>query len=321
MDPKRRDLIGAALAGGLGMLTASAQAADDPVARTSGTPPDETLDLWPGAPPDPSPEGAGDGERPGKNGSVSHVARPRLNVYRPARPNGAAALVIAGGGYDHIELGNESTPACLWLKSLGVTAFELVYRLPGQGWSRAAPLQDGQRAMRTIRARARRDALDPARIVIMGFSAGGHLAGMTAVEPDAARYARVDAIDDQSARPDFAALLYPVLTLMPPFDHTRTRLHVVGEQPGAAESAALSVNLHVDAGAPPMFLAQALDDPISPVDNTLLMFAALRAARVPGALHVFQRGGHGWGLGAPGSEEQAWPGLFEQWARLNRLVR
>jgi acetyl esterase/lipase len=321
MDPKRRDLIGAALAGGLGLLTAPARAADEDAARVAGAPPDETLDLWPDAPPDPSPDGAADGERIGQHGSVSHVVRPRLNVYRPARPDGSAALVIAGGGYDHIELGNESTPACRWLKSLGVTAFELVYRLPGQGWSRAAPLQDGQRAMRIIRARAHGESRDPARIAILGFSAGGHLAGMTAVEPEAARYARRDAIDDASARPDFAALLYPVLTLMPPFDHTRTRQHIVGEQPSAADSAALSVNLQVDARTPPMFLAQALDDPVSPVDNSLLMFAALRAARVPAALHVFQRGGHGWGMGAPGSEEQAWPGLFEQWARLNRWLR
>ncbi|OMS45938.1 hypothetical protein AQ742_30690 [Burkholderia pseudomallei] len=230
MDITRRSLLGAALAGALDTIApaAHAQAAARGAAPPDDAPravPDETIPLWPGPAPDPAPTGAGDGERIGRRGSVSRVARPRLNVYRPAHGNGGAALVIAGGGYDHIELGNESAPMCAWLTSLGVMAFELVYRLPEQGWSRLAPLQDGQRAMRLIRARAKRDGVDPARIAIMGFSAGGHLAGMTAVEPDARRYASVDDADRESARPDLAALLYPVLTLMPPFDRTRTRLH------------------------------------------------------------------------------------------------
>lgn len=322
MNDARRNLIGAALAGGLAALVPTARAEDaGPGARWAAPPSgsaDETIDLWPAAPPDPSPDGGPEVEQPGKHGSVSRVMRPRLNVYRPERPNGSAALVIAGGGYDHIELGNESTPTCRWLKSLGVTAFELVYRLPEQGWSRLAPLQDGQRAMRVIRARAHRERLDAARIAVLGFSAGGHLAGMTAVAPDAARYAPVDADDRESARPDLAGLIYPVLTLMPPFDHTRTRLHIVGAHPTEADSAAMSVNLQVDTSTPPVFLAQALDDPVSPIDNSLLMLNAMRGARVPAELHVFQSGGHGWGLGATDSEVRAWPDLLATWARLNR---
>ncbi|AOJ83455.1 Twin-arginine translocation pathway signal sequence domain protein [Burkholderia savannae] len=333
MDFTRRSLLGAALAGALdaavpcARVQAAGRATPTP---TSPSPqpddapraaPDETIPLWPGPAPDPiATTGAGDGERSGKHGSVSHVARPRLNVYRPARGTGGAALVIAGGGYDHVELGNESTPMCTWLKALGVTAFELVYRLPEQGWSRLAPLQDGQRAMRVIRARAKRDGFDPARIAIVGFSAGGHLAGMTAVEPDARRYTSVDDADRESARPDLAALLYPVLTLMPPFDRTRTRLHIVGAHPAQADSEALSANLHVSPRTPPTFLAHAFDDPIAPIDNSLLMASALRAAQVSVELHAFQTGGHGWGMGKPGSAVRAWPALFEQWARLNRLL-
>ncbi|AJX84808.1 alpha/beta hydrolase [Burkholderia pseudomallei] len=325
MDITRRSLLGAALAGALDTIAPAAHALA--AARGAAPPddapravPDETIPLWPGPAPDPAPTGAGDGERIGRRGSVSRVARPRLNVYRPAHGNGGAALVIAGGGYDHIELGNESAPMCAWLTSLGVMAFELVYRLPEQGWSRLAPLQDGQRAMRLIRARAKRDGVDPARIAIIGFSAGGHLAGMTAVEPDARRYASVDDADRESARPDLAALLYPVLTLMPPFDRTRTRLHVAGAHPAQADSEALSANLRVSARTPPTFLAHAFDDPIAPIDNSLLMASALRAARVSVELHAFQAGGHGWGMGKPGSAVHAWPALFEQWARLNRLL-
>ncbi|MFW2276760.1 alpha/beta hydrolase [Burkholderia orbicola] len=320
MDDIRRRLMGAAL---VASLVPSVRAQDigdcDWRRGQMGEGPDETIDLWPNTPPDPSPNGATEGEQTGKKGSVSHVMRPRLNVYRPARPGTSAALVIAGGGYDHIELGNESTPACQWLKSLGVTAFELVYRLPEQGWSRIAPLQDGQRAMRLIRARARNERYKAGRIAVLGFSAGGHLAGMTAVTPDAMRYPPVDAVDRESARPDLAGLIYPVLTLMPPFDHTRTRLHIVGEHPTEAEGAALSVNLQVSSSVPRVFLAQALDDPVSPIDNSLLMLNAMRTARVSAELHVFQTGGHGWGLGAANSEVRAWPALFETWLRLNQF--
>ncbi|MCA8023418.1 alpha/beta hydrolase [Burkholderia metallica] len=320
MDDIRRRLMGAALVAALAPL-AQAQDAGGSV-RKGGRwdePPDETIDLWPNTPPDPSPNDATGGERTSNKGTVSHVMRPRLNIYRPARPNRGAVLVIAGGGYDHIELGNESTPTCQWLKSLGVTAFELVYRLPEQGWSRLAPLQDGQRAMRLIRARARNERYEAGRIAVLGFSAGGHLAGMTAVTPDVVRYAPVDEVDRESARPDLAGLIYPVLTLMPPFNHTRTRLHIVGEHPTEAESAELSVNLQVNSNTPRAFLAQALDDPVSPIDNSLLMLNAMRTARVPAELHVFQTGGHGWGLGAANSEVRAWPALLETWLRLNQF--
>lgn len=273
----------------------------------------ETIALWPGTPPDgPGPAGP---EKASAKGSVTQVPDPRLRVYRPTQPNGRAMLVIAGGGYAHIECGHESTPAARWLQAQGVTAFELVYRLPGEGWAQPlVPLQDGQRAMRLVRAHAASFGLDAARIGVLGFSAGAHLAGMTGVQPDAARHAAVDAADGLSARPDFMALIYPVLTMLPPFDHTHARRELLGPRPTAAASAALSVETLVTPAAPPTFLAQAVDDPVSPVDNSLRMFAALREARVASALHLFTAGGHGWGLGPPGSEVAAWPGLFKAWA-------
>ena len=273
--------------------------------------------LWPGTPPG----GAAPGpQRDSARGSITGVDQPYLVVHRPAQANGVAILLISGGGYAHIEAGKESGPAAAWLQAQGITAFELVYRLPQEGGGVAAPFQDGQRAMRLIRARAAEWQIDPARIGILGFSAGAHLAGMTAVKPAASLYARVDAADAVSARPDFAVLLYPVLTMQPPFDTTHAKKELLGAHPAQAARDAQSVELQVDARTPPSFIAQAFDDPIAPPDNSVLMAVALRRAGVPVALHVFQRGGHGWGLGKPGSEPAAWPQLLLAWLRANGVM-
>ena len=276
----------------------------------AGAAPPGAIVLWPGA----SPGGAAPGpQRDSAKGSITQVDQPYLIVHRPAQPNGTAILLVSGGGYAHIEAGKESGPVAVWLQAQGITAFELVYRLPQEGGGVAAPFQDGQRAMRLIRARATEWRVDPARIGILGFSAGAHLAGMTAVQPDVSRYTSVDAIDGVSARPDFAVLLYPVLTMQRPFDTTHAKKQLLGSHPTQAARDALSVELHVDARTPPMFVAQALDDPIAPPENSLLMAAALRRAGVPVELHQFQHGGHGWGLGKPGSEPAAWPQLLLAW--------
>ena len=250
-----------------------------------------------------------------KHGAVSHVAVPRLIVYRPAHPTGTAVLVIAGGGYKQIERGKESIPAARWLQAHGVTAFELIYRLPTD-WPVSASFEDAQRAMHVIRSRAAAYQLQSNRIGILGFSAGGHLAGMTAVTT-APLYTAVDAADQVSARPDFAGLIYPVITLMPPFDQTSTRRELVGDHPTRAQSQAYSVNLQTPDQMPPTFLAQALDDPISPVDNSVLMLASLRVHHIPSELHLFQEGGHGWGLGLPNTLVAAWPALFLAWLKQN----
>ena len=276
----------------------------------------ETILLWPGAPPEgPGPQGP---PRVKGKGSVTNVALPYLIVHRPARANGAAILLISGGGYAHIELGKESGPAAAWLATLGVTTFELVYRLPGEGWgSSAVPFQDGQRAMRLIAARAAEFGIDRAKIGVLGFSAGGHLAGMLAAQPGHRWYSPVDDADRSGGRPAFAALIYPVLTMMAPFDTTHAKKSIIGPHPAPDQRAAYSVERLVTSQMPATFLVQALDDPVAPVDNSLLMLAALRSAGVPAELHLFQAGGHGWGLGAEGSQVHAWTGLFVAWCRKN----
>lgn len=231
-------------------------------------------------------------------------------------------LIAAGGGYKRIELEKEAYPAARWLTARGITAFVLTYRLPREGWNDGplAPLQDAQRALRVIRAEAERRRLDPTRVGALGFSAGGHLIGLAATRSAFASYEPIDAIDRQSARPELAALIYPVITLKPPYDHTSARRSLVGSHPDAEASAEWSVETHVRSGCPPAFLVQAEDDPISNPANTLIMADACRKAGIPVELHRLPSGGHGFGMGKPGTPSADWPGWWEQWLRGNRFL-
>lgn len=274
----------------------------------------QSIELWPGSPPGgTAPRGP---ERIGQSGTgvgaVSNISRPRIEIWRPARPNGTAVLIIGGGGYFRIGIGHEVQPTAQWLAALGVTPVVLYYRLPADGWPAVAPFQDGQRAMRILRAHAGELGLDPQRIGVVGFSAGGNLAGIVATRFANAFYAPVDAADQQSARPDFAGLIYPVTSLQPPYDTTRSSRELSTQADAAT---AYSVQLHVTHDTPPTFIAHAVDDPIVNVGASLSMFDALRKQQVPAELHVFEKGGHGWGLGRPGSLVAAWPRLFAAWAR------
>lgn len=248
-------------------------------------------------------------------GAVSNVTTPRMRVYRPAKANGAAVLVAGGGGYFRIQLWKESTPAAEWLQAQGFTVFELIYRLPNDGWDAAAPFMDAQRAMKIIRTRADEFGIAKDRIGIMGFSAGGHLAGFTALQPDRALYKGADAYEHVSARPDFAVLLFPVVSLRKPYDTTRTRREIIGTKPSGKAEAEWSLDTHVSAKAPPTIIFAAADDPITPPGHGILLFEKLVTAGASAELHMFRDGGHGWGLGKPGQVISQWPGLFHQWAQ------
>ena len=281
-------------------------------ARAFATP-EATLKLWPGSPP-----GGGGPQGPTQisaKGAASHVEVPTLQVFAPAQPNGMAVLIAGGGGYKRIELDTESYPAARWLNERGITAFVLTYRLPPEGWADGplAPLQDAQRAMRLIRARAGDFRLDPKAIGVLGFSAGGHLMGMTAVRSNFASYAPIDAVDAMSARPDFAALAYPVITLKPPYDNTVSRRSLVGDHPTPEATAEWSVETHVRGGCPPVFLVQADDDPIANPENTRIMEKACLAAGVPVERHALPSGGHGFGMGVAGAPSAQWPSWYQDW--------
>ncbi len=307
--PRRGFLLGAAA-----LSSSLAQADEAPKtdgrAKTDEHP--EVIELWSGVPPNgPGPSGP---ELVAPNGEYRDVSVPRLRVWRPAKPNGAAVLVVAGGGYRRIAIGKEAEPTARWLNTVGVTAFVLTYRLPNAGWPRAAPFQDAQRAMRLIRSRAPEMALDPARVGIIGFSAGGHLSAMTAVRPAGDLYAPRDAADALSARPSFVGLIYPVLTLMPPFATRVTTESLVGPAPTTEDRMAYSVERLVRADMPPTFLVHADDDRIAPAENSLQMATALRGVGVSVAMHLLRSGGHGFNVAATQKEAHVWPELFATWA-------
>jgi acetyl esterase/lipase len=255
-------------------------------------------------------------------GALSHVVTPMLEVFTPARPNGSAALIAGGGGYKRIQMASEAYPAARWLAQRGVTAFVLDYRLPGDGWAAGplAPLQDAQRAIRLIRARAHAYGLDPSRILALGFSAGGHLMGMAAARPDFASYPAQDAVDELPAQVSAAALIYAVVTLRAPYDNTSTRRVLIGNHPSASESADWSVDNWIGKQMPPLFAVQAQDDPIADPANIAILSQAASQAGVPVETHRLSAGGHGFGMGKAGSPSAEWPTWFEHWLRERGLV-
>ena len=270
----------------------------------------------------PGDDAIGGAARRSARGALSHIVTPLIEVFLPARPNGTAALIAGGGGYKRIEMTSEAYPAARWLAQRGVTAFVLDYRLPGDGWAAGplAPLQDAQRAIRLIRAHAQAYGIDPARILALGFSAGGHLMGMAAARPDFASYAAQDDIDALSARVAAAALIYPIVTLRAPYDHTSTRRELIGRYPTAGATADWSVETWIGKEMAPLFAVQAKDDPIAAPANIALLAQAAGRAGVPVETHLLPAGGHGFGMGKVGSPSADWPAWFDHWLRERGLV-
>ena len=205
---------------------------------------------------------------------------------------------------------------CIFTRD-GITCFILRYRLPGEGWANRSdvPLQDAQRAMRLIRANAARYGIDPAKLSAIGFSAGGHVAASLATRSAATVYGAVDAADSQSARPVIAGLMYPVVT-MGEGAHPSSREMMLGSSPSPQAVGAYSVERNVPADTVPSFLCLAADDTVvPPTQNSVALYAALRAAKIPTEMHVFEAGGHGFSLHwAQGKPCAVWPELFQAWA-------
>jgi acetyl esterase/lipase len=292
---------------------------------TAAAGPAETIALWPGIPP------GGTGlhlapvitevaKAPGVlDRRLTGIASPTLTVIRPAAPDGSALLIIPGGGYSFEVFDFEGLAPATYFAQHGITTFVLAYRLPWEGWHDGpdVPLEDAQRAMRVIRAHGPREfGLDPGRIGVMGFSAGGHVAALLATKYAKRTYAPVDEADTLDAKPSFAALLYPVITMLPPFVHDSSLHKLLGAKPSRALAAAYSAERAVTRETPSCFLCAAADDPDVAIENTLGFFAQLRAKAVPSAMHIFAKGGHGFGLGAPGTDAAAWPGLFLTWGTI-----
>ncbi len=325
MPIDRRALIAAGLT-----ATAAGAKAQTPPPKAAGKPaaglpqPSMTIDLWPKGAPEAVPPGLVERVDERSNDglvndrAVYGVTRPRLAVFAPDRPNGAAVMITPGGGYRWVVVDKEGYEIGRWLAARGFTAFVLFYRLPGEGWASGpdAPLADAQRAMRLIRSRAKDFAVDPERVAAMGFSAGGHVCADLGARFNTRVYAPVDAADQLSARPHCAAPLYPVVSMDPAIAHKGSREKLLGALPIPQAEAAHSPDRNIPADAPPHFLLHAEDDDVVPVDNTLRLHTALRAAGRPVEMHLFANGGHGFGLRkAVGKPVEAWPDLWRAWAR------
>ena len=252
---------------------------------------------------------------------IDHVSRPYLVVYRPTQPNGNALLVIPGGGYQRVVLDKEGSalvPA--FVDQGGTTLFVLRYRLPGEGRAdREASLADAQRALRLIRHRASEWGIDPHRIGTMGFSAGGHLAARLGTGFDKVVHPATDAIDAESARPDFQLLIYPVIDMIGSDTHVGSRERLLGVDPSPELLQRYAMQTQVRPDTPPTFLLHAADDEAVPVGNSLLFYQSLQKAGISSEMHLFPHGGHGFGTRVTtGLTTAAWPRLALDWIASQR---
>jgi acetyl esterase/lipase len=314
----RRSLLG---------LGALALAAPGLARAQANAPPLEVMDLWPG--PAPGGEKVTVTEqvilrKPGgdpNDTAFVNVTKPWLMMRRPVKPNGAAILMIPGGGYARVAVSKAGGGIDAWIAAQGITAFVMDYRLPADGWA-AGPdvaLQDAQRAIRLIRARAPELGLDPARVAVAGFSAGGHVAARLATRFATDSYAPVDAADRLPTRPMAAGLFYPVITMTAPHAHGGSLKALLGANPTEAQRLAVSAEHDIPADAPPTFIAAAADDRVVPMQNSLLMFQALQARKIASELHVFESGGHGFGFKGPDGVPLPWPDLLSAFLKRHGL--
>jgi acetyl esterase/lipase len=288
-----RALLAAALCATL------ARAADPPV-----------VPLWPGPPPGVTPKGTEhDSTKHNPNAKpgtevirLTDISVPTLTVFKPETPNGAAVMVCPGGGYGILAWDLEGTEICAWLNSIGVTGLLLKYRVPsGLSASNKTPLMDAQRALSLARAHAAEWGIDPKRIGMLGFSAGGHLTAAASTAVDRS-YAAVDEADQQPCRPDFSVLIYPAWLT------------------ADKDLSKLSPMFPVTKDTPPAFLVQTLDDPLH-AECVLRYAEALAAVKVPYELHVYPKGGHGYGLRPSGNPVSHWPERCAEWLAAGGWLR
>lgn len=261
--------------------------------------PPATYVLWPDGPPGAPLDAPGE--------------RPSLTLYQPPadKATGSVVVVCPGGGYGALAQ-HEGEPIAQWLNSLGISAVVLRYRL-GPANHHPAMIEDASRAIRMTRSNAKLWKVDPGRVAIMGFSAGGHLASTAGTHFDSGHLDASDPIDRQSSRPDRMILLYPVISMREPMTHGGSKRNLLGANPSPELVESLSNETQVKSDTPPTFIAQTDADTVVPAENCLLLTLALRKAKVPVELHLFEKGRHGLGLGRDGLPFSEWPQLCARW--------
>lgn len=275
------------------------------------------LKVWPGKPPGENAEIGPEkdttkptdrtvADKPVKR--IGNVSEPTISIFRPAKEidTGAAVIIAPGGGYNILAWDLEGEEVATWLNSIGVTGIVLKYRVPrrpdqARDKPPIHPLQDAQRAMSVVRSQAKELGIDPKRIGMLGFSAGGHLTAATSTNYDKRAYTPIDDIDKVSCRPDFAILVYPGYLV----------------QKGTTD---LNADIRVTSETPPCFFAHAANDGVEP-ENSIGMFLALKKAKVPSELHIFSTGGHGFGLRSTDVPCTKWPKKCEEWLRIQGILK
>jgi acetyl esterase/lipase len=268
----------------------------------------QLLRLWPGA-------------APGALGTEASDI-PTLTVFLPRTmtANTPAMVVCPGGGYVNLAMNHEGRQVASYLNSLGIAAFVLRSRL-GPRYHHPTELGDAQRAIRMLRAHAAEWRLDPARIGIIGFSAGGHLAMTASTRFDAGNSGAADSVDRADSRPDFAVLGYPVISMVEAWTHQGSKDNLLGGNPEVELARSVSGELSVTKQTPPTFLFHTNTDTVVPADNSVAYYLALRRAGVPAELHIFERGPHGVGLANDDAALSEWSKLLANWLRLHGVVK
>jgi len=249
---------------------------------------------------------------------ISRVKIPTLTIFLPSKEksNGTAIVICPGGGYMHLAFAKEGIKVAEWLNSLGIAAFVLKYRLPSDAIMKdksIGPLQDVQEAMRIVRRNAKQWNIDPNKIGIMGFSAGGHLAASLCTHYNQKVYNS----DSTSDKPDFSLLIYPVISMKPGITHKGSMESLLGNNPTEEQINWFSSEMQVNKNTPPAFLALAGDDNVVPIQNSIDYFLALKKYKISAELHIFQHGGHGFGLAVNKETESNWPLLCAAWLKAN----
>lgn len=234
--------------------------------------------------------------------------KPSLTIYLPKQPMGAGVVICPGGGYRNLAMDHEGKQIAEWLNARGVAGFVLKYRL-GPRYHHPAMMNDAQQAIRIVRTRAKEFGIEPNKIGVWGFSAGGHLASTVSTHFDTA------------TRPDFTILGYPVVTMKGPFVHRGSRQHLLGDNPTDSDIENLSNETQITAQTPPAFLFSTVDDATVPVENSVQYFLALRRAQVPAEMHLYEKGRHGVGLAQADPILKTWSDRLEAWLRAHAWAR
>jgi acetyl esterase/lipase len=258
----------------------------------------------------------------GAPGALGNEAKdkPTLIIYQPEKPNGTAIVVCPGGGYGGLAMDHEGHQIGQWLNEHGISAFICDYRHRGKGYGHPAPLLDAQRAIRTVRARAKEFGIDPKKIGILGFSAGGHLTSSAVTHFDGGKADSADEIERASCRPDFGILCYPVIAFDQPYTHKGSQNNLLGKDAAPELVASLSSEKQVTDQTPPCFLWHTTEDVAVPPQNSVAFYSALIDKGVPAELHIFEKGRHGVGLGKDVPGTSAWPAACLAWLKVRGML-